>query len=411
MSNIFHNIRTESLPPVSTEEDRLAFFPPFDGYTVIQLSNEVIYSWDADTQTWISQSTGAGQAPGGPDQSFQFNDNGRFSGSDNFLWDPANEALEVNLIEDLRGTFTIDVGSRILYDDTSSIAISFSDASRFLYASDGESLDYNTRLLIDSGILPSLDWDKRQCIDDLGDIVADWGQQTLLYSGTNHASVDWRHSLLNDLSAIVSIDWNNRQLFNAFNIATIDYNSSYLFTQMGFVSIDWENGFLNDNIGNISANYQGRKFFSDTGSEVFSYVTSTIGINGGLAVNHSVLNLKDGHLTSTQTLTTTTVAANANAGSGASASLGNATDIAGFITLTAGSGSISTGTQLTVTFGRIYTQRPIIVITPTNANASIASLGFFVTGIGFGSFSIGNTSAITASQIYSWSYHVIETQS
>lgn len=62
-NNVFHNVRTNSLPPVSNSTDRLAFLPPSDGFTVIQLDNDHIYTWNATTQTWIDQSTGGGGTP------------------------------------------------------------------------------------------------------------------------------------------------------------------------------------------------------------------------------------------------------------------------------------------------------------------------------------------------------------
>lgn len=53
----FRNIRTQSLPPFASYAELLNFFPPFDGYTVITIDDDAIYSWNKASQTWIPQPT------------------------------------------------------------------------------------------------------------------------------------------------------------------------------------------------------------------------------------------------------------------------------------------------------------------------------------------------------------------
>lgn len=57
--SIFHNIRPESLPPFLNYSELLNYIPPFDGYTVITIDDDTIYSWNAPTQIWVAQPTSA----------------------------------------------------------------------------------------------------------------------------------------------------------------------------------------------------------------------------------------------------------------------------------------------------------------------------------------------------------------
>lgn len=164
----------------------------------------------------------------------------------------------------------------------------------------------------------------------------------------------------------------------------------------------------------------GSNFKLSTGGDIVSTVTQatfdkfpeaqTLLGAGATAVTNSLLVIKNGHIT-TQRTTAPTVAANANAGTSASASLSNATDVAGKLSLTTGSAAFASGIQCTVTFNKAYAVAPIVVITPTNANAASTAViqQIFITTTTT-TFSINFGVADLASVARTWMYHVIETQ-
>jgi len=133
---------------------------------------------------------------------------------------------------------------------------------------------------------------------------------------------------------------------------------------------------------------------------------------GATNVTHSMLVLKGtdtvgAHITSQQ-VTAPTVAA-ANSGTSPTVTLSNATDTAGRINYTTGSGSPTTGATVTVTFKKAYATAPIVVLTPQNTNAGVNAPQIYVTTTTT-TFVIHVNVAPAASTAYNWFYQVIETQ-
>lgn len=58
--NSFRNIRADSIPTVADATSRLAFIPPSDGYSVVQLDTDAIYIWNQSSQTWVASGGGGG---------------------------------------------------------------------------------------------------------------------------------------------------------------------------------------------------------------------------------------------------------------------------------------------------------------------------------------------------------------
>jgi len=125
---------------------------------------------------------------------------------------------------------------------------------------------------------------------------------------------------------------------------------------------------------------------------------------------NSRLDLAEGHLKTTQA-TPPTANAESAAGTGASASVAGATDVAGFVNLTTGSGAFGTGRVLSVTFNKSYTQFPIVVFTPNNpaaaANPLQISADATLTDFGI----IANVAETAPGTSYQWTYHIIEANS
>lgn len=119
------------------------------------------------------------------------------------------------------------------------------------------------------------------------------------------------------------------------------------------------------------------------------------------------LEVRNGHVKSDQT-TPPAIAANTNAGTGATASVTGATDTAGSITLTTGTGAWAAGPQADITFDLAYNAAPKIVLFPREVNAAAASTNVYVTRSTTG-FSIEFVAADVAATTYEWDYVIIET--
>ena len=201
---------------------------------------------------------------------------------------------------------------------------------------------------------------------------------------------------------------NNGGLGISFTLRGYTGSGNPVATQAGRISTIWQ-------ANNTAIPYSSISFENINSAGTFGEQMRLAGdsllIGATATVSNSRLLVKDGHTTSLQT-TAPTVAASSNAGTGATASLSNATDTAGNITLTSGTVSFASGTQLTVTFNKAYAVAPIVVMTPTGANAGglYAANQPYVTSTTTG-FTISFGVALAAiSTAYTWSYHVIETQ-
>lgn len=87
---------------------------------------------------------------------------------------------------------------------------------------------------------------------------------------------------------------------------------------------------------------------------------------GATTGTNVLLSIKNGHIKIDQT-TSPTAVVNANAGTSATCTLSNASDSAGLINLTEGSGSWASGTQCTITFNKAYGVAPICTFSANNA--------------------------------------------
>lgn len=137
-----------------------------------------------------------------------------------------------------------------------------------------------------------------------------------------------------------------------------------------------------------------------------------VGDVGAPTETNVLLSIKDGHFKSKQT-TAPTALATVNAGTGASCAITNATDSAGTITITFGSGAFSAGAQCNVTFNKAYNVAPICNASPQNASAAndmgsnhqvyfTSSTSQFTINYGLAQNSVG--------AVNSWSYRCVETQ-
>ncbi len=125
-----------------------------------------------------------------------------------------------------------------------------------------------------------------------------------------------------------------------------------------------------------------------------------VGIGTTAPATNARLAIKDGHLQSQQTVVPSIGSTNSSA-----QNLSNATDVAGNISFSPV--AISVG-SVSVIFNKSYSVAPIVVLTPTNANAAADIAKIWVTTTTT-SFTV-NFSATFDTSAHTFSYHVVETQ-
>lgn len=122
---------------------------------------------------------------------------------------------------------------------------------------------------------------------------------------------------------------------------------------------------------------------------------------------NSILTFKNGHIKSQQT-TAPTIAA-ANSGTGATVTVSNATDSAGKINYTAGTGVITNTATVTLTFNKAHATAPVVVLTPANSTAGVNVVQVYTTTT-TSAMVLNFATAPVVSSTYNWFYHVLETQ-
>lgn len=333
----------------------------------------------------------------------------------------------------------VDWGSRVLGDSTG--ARSFDWENRVALDSSAlESILYNSRELWDSSSTIVLNWENKQLFNSSGNLTADWSGSPFavtrnitfsggtglikstatgveygistnpsgLYINKTTGKIDLTDAtgfgLHTDASGNIIID---QALLLYSSLGTVQ--SGYLSASSGIVKLGYATSGITG-FPNIQFAGAGQSTWSDAsgfGVQLDASGNTTIQqyvlINGATHTTNSGIGIS-GHWDSQGSSPSI-------AGStGATVSVSQATDTAGRISLTPSGLSTAIGTQFTVTFAKPYSVAPIVVITPTNANSGLASLGFYVSATSTTTFSVANLAAITPSSTYTWNYIVIETK-
>ena len=153
------------------------------------------------------------------------------------------------------------------------------------------------------------------------------------------------------------------------------------------------------------------------------YVRTTLAIDGSRNLVN-IGTISSGAVTSTRmstldTLTTShikgktsapTIAAGTGAGTSPSVSIvTNSTDLAGEILVRTGTTPTANGDIATVTFNKTYTRPPQVVLFPATGLAAAHNTLVYVKSSTGSTFVLTDTvTALTASQVYRWKYHIIE---
>ena len=166
-------------------------------------------------------------------------------------------------------------------------------------------------------------------------------------------------------------------------------------------------------IGNITNPGGARRAFeyagTGTNDPVIINYDGSVMIGNSIPVTNAKLSIMDGHLQSGQSLKPT-ITPTASMGTSSVASLSDATDIAGIISLNMGTGAYGSGAMAVIDFNKIYSNAPIVIITPTNLNAATAMVNqrpYITTTIT--GFTINFALAPTLDNLMLFNYQVIET--
>ncbi|RTL05191.1 hypothetical protein EKK58_08565 [Candidatus Dependentiae bacterium] len=119
------------------------------------------------------------------------------------------------------------------------------------------------------------------------------------------------------------------------------------------------------------------------------------------------LEIHNGHVKHSQS-TAPVATVDSNAGTSATCTLSNATDMAGTIALTTGSGSYSSGSQCSIAFNSSYGVAPRCVITPINSSSAVAVANVYISKTTT-DLVINFVNADSVSTAYEWDYHCVET--
>ena len=139
----------------------------------------------------------------------------------------------------------------------------------------------------------------------------------------------------------------------------------------------------------------------------------TLSIGTTTPATDANLTVANGHIEVQQTTAATITNGTSTIGStGSTSASANLSDEAGTISLTTGSSThapSASGTLLTLNFHQAYTTAPVVVLTPTNANAAAGQYTYsiYVTSSTTG-FTITDAVTLAAGTTYSWNYYVIE---
>jgi len=145
----------------------------------------------------------------------------------------------------------------------------------------------------------------------------------------------------------------------------------------------------------------------NTGNKICIGVAGGVGVNSQLAISANLVKV-NAFIEGAYATPTGVVGATSVVGTGATITA-TGSQLGGTITLTTGTGSITTtGTIATMTFSTVAT--PIagfgVILFPANANAAIASLGFFAIATSTTTFTISNSANLTASSAYIWNWTI-----
>lgn len=244
--------------------------------------------------------------------------------------------------------------------------------------------------LVDQAGTGSMDWNARLLANQNQNLSIDYQNGYLNNGDLGFVQVNWLDDLLADDTGVLAGSWNStfRHL--------IDFN--------GVTSVDFGNRLLGDASLQESVDWGNRSLVDSNGNGELGWGTEGVIVGGGSNSNNYALQINEYHMLSLQDASVI-LTPQSHAGTGATCTVGQATDIAGTVTITTGTGS-SSGAQCLLAFGHSYHAAPSCSLTPANAAAAVAQgwVGTTTTGL-----TISNTSAVD-STVYLWNYQCIETQ-
>jgi hypothetical protein len=136
------------------------------------------------------------------------------------------------------GSSTIDLVQRLLVDSNIKGSINFENRAA-LDSAEVQSIDYDDRLLLDASANNSLSWGDREAFDSAGNSSVDW-QGRVLSDSAAGPSVQYGTRALLDNNGLTSVDWGNRRLEDDSEVLAVDYIDRRLLASNGSsVNLDW----------------------------------------------------------------------------------------------------------------------------------------------------------------------------
>lgn len=139
---------------------------------------------------------------------------------------------------------SVDVNNRMLYDSTGILSINYTQ--RIIYDTSGtvQALNYNTRNFIDSTGVGAGSWNTRALQDTANKNSCLWGTRVLYDSTGTVQSVNWGSRIMVDASSIASLNYNVRNLYDSTGVKSIDYTVRALYNSSGVALATWSGALL-----------------------------------------------------------------------------------------------------------------------------------------------------------------------
>ena len=177
-------------------------------------------------------------------------------------------------------------------------------------------------------------------------------------------------------------------------LATLTYGRSYATAPIVV--------FSQDRAQNPNQNIKAFISGTTTGFSLCVSEITSVYLNGFITFAYHVIETQSSNASSPFSITT--------GGAATSSSITNGTDVAGNFSITPRIIFIGGNDAATITFGRAYAVKPIVIVSPSNVNSAIDNLNYFVSSTTTG-FTLSLNNIPTSTNPQSFTYHIIETQS
>lgn len=143
--------------------------------------------------------------------------------------------------------------------------------------------DFSNYQLIGSNGL-SLDWNSYLLYDNTNSISVDWSNKYLITNYGASITLDWQNGYLSDTSNVVSIAWSERNALDPTGSISFDWNFRQCVDSLGYVAFDWQLGLLRNSDTDV-IDIGNKILFNSSGVNVFGWTGSAPVISGSEYLN------------------------------------------------------------------------------------------------------------------------------